>query len=539
MKRVFLLWYFVLATLYCSSQTKQIDSLKLVLKTAKQDTNKLKALNSLSWALYIQNMDTAILLSTQALNAANSILTSSTFSSQNVKEVKKCKGKSYNQLGIFSYFKGNYADALENYKKAIAVWGEADFKKGQAKTLTNMGAIYLSQGDYGKALEYTLLSLKIEELLGDKIASSSALSNIGLIYWNQGDYPKALEFYFKALKIEEEFHVDKSKSSTLGNIGLVYWSQDDLESALKYYEMALSAYEIEGDKKGIAINLANIGLVYHKKKEYPKALGYFLKAAKTHEEINNKSGLATALKNIGTVYEEEGDSARAKKNISYALTNRYPKANDYYLRSLKLSEELGDKDGVCSILSNLGSLYFNQKNYKESETTFLKSLDIAGSIGSLNTIKYDHFGLSELYNVTQQYTKALEHYKKYIVSKDSLLNEENTKKTVQLEMNYTFEKKEAAAKLEQEKKEVVATAESKKQRIIIWSVCGILLLVFGFAIFAYRSYLQKQKANEAITKQKELIEEKQKEILDSIHYAKRIQTALLPNENYIKRYLKN
>jgi hypothetical protein len=35
-----------------------------------------------------------------------------------------------------------------------------------------------------------------------------------------------------------------------------------------------------------------------------------------------------------------------------------------------------------------------------------------------------------------------------------------------------------------------------------------------------------------------LIEEKQKEILDSIHYARRIQTALLTSNCYIARNLK-
>jgi len=108
---------------------------------------------------------------------------------------------------------------------------------------------------------------------------------------------------------------------------------------------------------------------------------------------------------------------------------------------------------------------------------------------------------------------------------------------VRLEMNFEFDKKEAAAKLEQEKKEAVAVAESKKQKIIIWSVCGILLLVLFFAVFAYRSYLQKQKANVEITAQKHIIEEKQKEILDSIYYARRIQRSLLTSEGYIEKSL--
>ncbi|MGZ4038427.1 MAG: hypothetical protein ACXVPQ_11405, partial [Bacteroidia bacterium] len=89
----------------------------------------------------------------------------------------------------------------------------------------------------------------------------------------------------------------------------------------------------------------------------------------------------------------------------------------------------------------------------------------------------------------------------------------------------------------QEKKEAVAKAESKKQKIVIMGVSGILLVVVAFAIFVYRSYLQKQKANIEITRQKEIIEEKQKEILDSIHYARRIQAALFTPETYIARSL--
>ncbi len=41
-----------------------------------------------------------------------------------------------------------------------------------------------------------------------------------------------------------------------------------------------------------------------------------------------------------------------------------------------------------------------------------------------------------------------------------------------------------------------------------------------------------------INRQKHLVEEKQQEVLDSIHYAKRIQTALLPPEKYIDKTLK-
>lgn len=42
-----------------------------------------------------------------------------------------------------------------------------------------------------------------------------------------------------------------------------------------------------------------------------------------------------------------------------------------------------------------------------------------------------------------------------------------------------------------------------------------------------------------LAEEKHLVEEKQKEILDSIRYAKRIQNALLPQEKYINRKIKD
>ena len=66
---------------------------------------------------------------------------------------------------------------------------------------------------------------------------------------------------------------------------------------------------------------------------------------------------------------------------------------------------------------------------------------------------------------------------------------------------------------------------------------GGFSLVIILALFILRSYIQKRKDNKLITLQKHLVEEKQREILDSIHYAKRIQTALMTNENYINATL--
>ena len=125
-----------------------------------------------------------------------------------------------------------------------------------------------------------------------------------------------------------------------------------------------------------------------------------------------------------------------------------------------------------------------------------------------------------------------------MVLKDTLFNADKNKEITRKEMNYEFEKKEAAQKAEQEKQQAVAEADKKKQQVILYSVISGLLIVLIFAGFIFRALRITQKQKKLIEEQKKLVEEKQKEILDSIHYAKRIQTALLPTEKYIDKTLK-
>ncbi|HXP51236.1 MAG TPA: SpoIIE family protein phosphatase, partial [Bacteroidia bacterium] len=126
---------------------------------------------------------------------------------------------------------------------------------------------------------------------------------------------------------------------------------------------------------------------------------------------------------------------------------------------------------------------------------------------------------------------------KYIVYRDSLVNEANTKKTVQAEMTFNFEQKQAAEKAEQDKKDALAEAEKRKQRIITWSVVAGLLSVMVFAAFIFRSLRITNKQKQDIEHKNSVIEEKNKDILDSITYAKRLQDAILPPIAYIKKHL--
>ena len=219
--------------------------------------------------------------------------------------------------------------------------------------------------------------------------------------------------------------------------------------------------------------------------------------------------------NIGIVYAEQED---------------YPKALESYLKALKMDEECGDKSGMAADLGNIGWLYALTNRNSEAEKYLLEALKVDREIGAMDGAMQDESNLSEFYEKNGKYESAFEHYKKAMALKDSIFNQEKNKELTKHEMNYEFEKKETAAKTAQEKKDAVT-------KIIIYSVSAGFALVLLLAIFIFRGYRQKQKANVIISEQKLLVEEKQKEILDSIHYAKRIQKAHLPQEKYISKKL--
>ena len=111
-------------------------------------------------------------------------------------------------------------------------------------------------------------------------------------------------------------------------------------------------------------------------------------------------------------------------------------------------------------------------------------------------------------------------------------------------MQYEFDKKEIAAKAEQEKLDAISAEEKQKQRIIIYSVAGVLLLVLVFSVFLYKRFRVTQRQKKLIEEQKVMVDsayeslhERNKEIMDSIHYARRIQRALITNETYIQKCL--
>lgn len=534
-----LLIIFLLSSWFLVAQQSKRDSLKEVVKTHVEDTNKVNALRLLAVDYMNANPDSAIIIANQCLSLASKLSVSQNKSISNVG--KKIAARVTGNIGSCYERKSEFDRALEYDNKALKMAEKIGDKLIQANNLGNIGIIYFKQGNYSKSLEFDQKALKIAKEIDNNKLITDNLNSIATIFYLQSNYPKALTYYFEALKIDEEIGNKKGVEMRLGNIGNVYYVQRDFDKAINHYNKALKISVELGDVYLQATNLGNIGVVYYELSDYETALEYYFKSLKIAEETENIPLQSNNLSNIANIYK---------------VKSNHQKALEFYLAALKLDEQISDKQGVSVHLGKIGSLYASLRKYKKAEEYLTKALALSTELNILNLMKEHEKLLAEFYEETNRKDLAYIHFKKYIALRDSIFNEENTKLLIRTEMDHEFEKKQAVAdaehKSEMAKQAAVSEEKQRRQSVVIWSVGIGLLLVFVFAVFVLRSLriTNKQKQlieikNRETHEQKVLIEEKaaelavrHKEITDSINYAERIQRSFLATKELLDANLK-
>ncbi|MES2837254.1 MAG: tetratricopeptide repeat protein [Bacteroidota bacterium] len=421
------------------------------------------------------------------------------------------------------YSNSDFNKSLKYAEEAVKLAEKLNYKKGLSVSLNNVGNAIMSQGNYKKSIDYFIKALKVAEEIGFEYELANAYGNIGNANYWQGIYSPALENHIKALKIREKINDKKGIAGSTVCIGVVYYSQQNYDKAIDYYLKAIKIYEEINDNNGVALTLGNMGGVYMYSGKYDKAIEVFLKAHKIYEKLGNKNSIAGSLNNVGVIYYEQ-------KNNKKAL--------EYFLKALQTQLEIGDKLAIAGSYINISSVYLEQKQYFEAIDYLNKSLAIGYETGIKMLAKDSYKGLAGIYAAMNDYKQAYQFQNKFIAVKDSIYTEDNQKQIAEMQTKYETEKKDIEIKLLNKDKE----QQKQKQKYILLGLALVVMLA-GVLLFAFYT---KRKANLLLAKQKteiehqkQIIEEKHKEISDSINYAERIQRALLASKKVLDHNLEN
>ena len=319
-------------------------------------------------------------------------------------------------------------------------------------------------------------------------------------------------------EIKKSF-VERKISLAYAAIGSVYADMGDIK-AIDYFSKAIEREEKAGDKNALSVHYGYLGNFYKDQfKNYNKALNFFSKALAYCEELGEENRASFWLGNTGSILvilaEEKGISSFRRDSLRDSAMN-------YFLRALKITERIENKRWQAALLNSIGSLHTSNGKYRDAEDCLTASLSISNDIQNLPNIIEAEKLLSDLYDSMGNTQLAFDHFKLYIAARDSLNSEENAKSLTLVETKYL-----------QDKKDLIIEEDKRRQKLITYSVSAGLFLVLLLAIFILRSYRQKKKSNILLSEKNKIIEEKNKDITDSIVYAKRIQQAKLPNKDDI------
>lgn len=481
------------------TQPNVIDSLQKVLQTQKGDTNKVNTLAALSYTYRNIDADTGLYYGNKALALAENL------------KWKKGIAKSYKCIGNNYYSMTNTDKAIEYFEKSLNLNKDLNNNIGIAESLTNIGTVHESLSDYSKALEYFQSALNIFEKANYKSGIGVDLVNLGSLYWDLSNYPKALEYYLRALKVYEQLNEKIGIAKVLGNLGVLYTDLADYSKALEYCKKSLAIHNELGNKFSMGIVLNSIGLIYYNLNDNQKALDYYKQSLSMAEQVGDETGIAQCYSNIGGVYLN--------------LIN-YVKAFEYAEKGYKKYLLLNNEAGTANCLYNISEIYFQADNsslikmgilpkerFSRTVEKLNHSLQIAVKISALDLQRNALEELSIVYEKQNDFAKAYDYYKKFIMARDSVINDSKKKEIIQNQYQYEYDKKEDQIKLlsTQNKLQTALAQQQNQRKNFAYAGIGIIVLAgsYGFYRFRKRKQQQNQQAlmNERLRISRELHDE--------------------------------
>jgi len=409
----------------------------------------------------------------------------------------------------------------------------------KTKSKRNLGRYYLiyafwksDNAQYDSALIYHNKSLEIALSISDStriVYNYKWLSSIN--YFHGPNYAEVLKNAQNALNyspsIADSIFCYRMMAAVFGDL-------KQYKRAFQYYDVALSIAMRNNHLKEIAATNIDIGDLYKNIGENLKALDYFLANKEIQEQID--WNLSLLYGNIGEAYLniQKFDSAIQYFNKGLAMRNCYK------------------KDSVA-IITNIIKLKYQTKNYGQVIYFSSKYLPLIKKSNRNDYLSMIYKINSSVYEQLNDLRKSLDYYKLYKSISDTIFNEGFNKQIADMEGKYQLNIKEEQIKsqnIELQNQKLKAEQQRKQSWFMVVVTILSLLVVVFIAINLYN----KRKANrlltmqnhqitqqneeittqsEEIQKQHGIVTKQKKELTDSIHYAKRIQTAMLPSVNIL------
>ncbi len=468
--KTFILTAFLLANFcICNSQTKKIDSLSALINKAASDTARINLYVKKIKLLRNENIDSSIKLNKKILADAQKIA------------YYKGEVNLRNNLVTSYCFKGDYKSAEENLSFLKTFIKPSKDSADFADVYANYGMMYGMQSKYDTSIQFYEKAIGINERNNNKTALPTNYSNIAIGFQQLSNFAQALYYQQRALSLAEANKDEPTQAYTLVNMGITYTLIRDSLKSEQAYRKSIMLAEKHGLKDVELYAYTNLSSLYIGKQNWKGGYEFAMKAATLAGKTGDQGTQAASM---------------AKAAVCLANTNKFAEAEKLSKLAILKADSSAQPLDIYQGYSSMGSILKLEKRYTEAIPFYEKAfISLNDKNGFEADIGNSYKELSECYEQTNNYTKALANFKKYAAIEDSVRSKDNIQKATELSMNYTFQKKQEIADALQAKK----NAEAKTSQLLLIGGLVLMLVLAGGAWYAFRN---KQRANQILEKQK-------------------------------------
>ncbi|MEX2597750.1 MAG: tetratricopeptide repeat protein [Salibacteraceae bacterium] len=433
--------------------------------------------------------------------------------------------------------KGDLKGSQRMRRKVINQFKSIDRKDKVARQMLNYGNVSANLAEYDSAMYYFKQALDLAIEAKDTLTISGAYLNISTIHHELGESEQELEHLLIALDLSKRLKDSTQIGTIQYNLAVFYLNRGQIDKCNEILQELMTLYTSKNHLWGQA-NIYNIYAQQQFEKQNVDSSLYFLdKAIALYEKMGEKSMVAFITMNQGSTL---GMAGRWDESV-----RKLQQAYDIFV-------ELGELRYASICLHGLSASEEEKGNHTEALELMERAIDISKKIRSTtNTVLWIK-ELAGLYVKANDYKHAYDLMLEHATLKDTLAEMNNQQAIQEMEAKYQNEKKQLEIQtLEQERALQDAEIDSERTKRFMM-LGGLIIALLMFSIAGY-AFVQKQKDNKVIQQQKRevekqrdelhhqklIVDEKNREILDSINYAKRIQTAILPPDRIVKEYLPN
>lgn len=396
-------------------------------------------------------------------------------------------------------------------------------KESKSKFYHTMGDRFYDVDDYDNARYYYMRSLALSKLLLQKDLIADDLSAIGDMYRLQDQNTIAAGYLFQAMYLYKELGNQERLSHILGLIGDLNRCMDQYKDALRYLNESLEIALKHNYKKEQTFCYSSLGGTHHAMEKYDQAHLYYDKGVRLALAEKDSMRLGDFLYSIGDLYIDEKKLPEAIKTL-----------NDGIL----VCKAVNDQYNLAYCYMGLARAYLHQKKYNQAIEEANKTYKLGEKLNAFGFCSEASEVLFEAYEGMNDHKNAFKYLKIVKDNYDSTMSTSQIKEQAQIEMQFRNSYKEKQDSLlrasQQKQKDIEYESELQQQRILaIAGIAGLLVAVVVVAI-VFRSYKKEKRSRQIINTQKAIVDTKNKEILDSINYAKKIQQAIIPTHSELK-----